>query len=287
MRCVVYFNIAPRYVEHVPDIFGPYTLLIRAPVAFVPLPARRPDLPQKHHENKELQNMRNKSRNMPRPVKPPELGTKAAALEGCVDLIARMCGKPETVVRYWLDLYFQTRLAYAVEQEQRRREAQLMERIPQVFDAPKEETQETKEKVPAPEARADEPPAEARAEEEPVTEESVTPPPTGQMIVDICPAGESAGELAGFEPVTPRKQGAPRGNTNGADAAKFKREVLARLMKMRGDGLTLERIVRESDGSLTDDIILNILQARKIAICFYRKLNTALDRIEEGGITRT
>ena len=108
------------------------------------------------------------------------------------------------------------------------------------------------------------------------------------MIVDICPAGESAGELAGFEPVTPRKQGAPRGNTNGADAAKFKREVLARLMRMRGDGLTIERIVRESKGNLTDDIVLNILQARKMAVAYYRHLKAALDRIEdEGGITGT
>ena len=277
-------------MEHAPEIFGSYTLLIRAPRAsFRPLTASARTYPN-HHENKELQKMGSKKRIMPRPVKPPELGTKAAALEGCVDLIARMCGKPETVVRYWLDLYFQTRLAYAVEQEQRRREAQLIERIPQVFGAPKEGAQESEKSAPAPEAQADEAPAEAKAEQEPVTEESVTPPPptTGQMIVDICPAGESAGELAGFEPVTPRKQGAPRGNTNGADAAKFKREVLARLMRMRGDGLTIERIVRESKGNLTDDIVLNILQARKMAVAYYRHLNAALDRIEdEGGITGT
>ena len=100
--------------------------------------------------------MRNKKRIMPRLVKPPELGTKAAALEGCVDLIARMCGKPETVVRYWLDLYFQTRLAYAVEQEQRRREAQLIERIPQVFGAPEKATQEPEQAAPAPQDQVNE-----------------------------------------------------------------------------------------------------------------------------------
>lgn len=177
MRNVVYFNNTPRIVEHVPDIFGPYTLLIRAPRAsFYPFPASARTYPN-HHENKELQNMRNKSRNMHIPDKLPELGTKAAALEGCVDLIARMCGKPETIVRYWLDLYFQTRLAYAVEQEQRRRETQLIERIPQVFGAPKEETQETEKKATASESQADEAPAEAATEEVPVTEESVTPPP--------------------------------------------------------------------------------------------------------------
>lgn len=234
--------------------------------------------------------MRNKKRIMLRLVKPPELGTKAAALEGCVDLIARMCGKPETVVRYWLDLYFQTRLAYAVEQEQRRRKEDGCWRTQWLGKVTAAETAHdtAEDAAPAPEARADEAPAEATTEEEPVAEKSVTPPPTGPMTIDICPAGESAGELAGFEPVTPRKQGAPRGNTNGADAAKFKREVLARLMRMREDGLTIDKIVRESKGNLTDDIVLNILQARKMAVAYYRHLNAALDRIEdEGGITGT
>jgi hypothetical protein len=45
-------------VEHAPEIFGSYTLLIRAPRASVPIAARRPDLSQNHHENKELQNMK-------------------------------------------------------------------------------------------------------------------------------------------------------------------------------------------------------------------------------------
>ena len=138
-----------------PEIFGSYTLLIRAPLAFAPLTAGA-RTSQNHHENKELQKMRNKKRIMPHLAKLPELGTKAAALEGCVDLIARMCGKPETVVRYWLDLYFQTRLAYAVEQEQRRREAQLIERIPQVFGAPEKATQEPEQAAPAPQDQVNE-----------------------------------------------------------------------------------------------------------------------------------
>ena len=114
--------------------------------------------------------MGSKKRIMPRPVKPPELGTKAAALEGCVDLIARMCGKPETVVRYWLDLYFQTRLAYAVEQEQRRRKEDGCWRTQWLGKVTAAETaHDTAENAaPAPEARAD---------EESAAEKSVTPPP--------------------------------------------------------------------------------------------------------------
>ena len=216
--------------------------------------------------------MGSKKRIMPRPVKPPELGTKAAALEGCVDLIARMCGKPETVVRYWLDLYFQTRLAYAVEQEQRRREAQLIERIPQVFGAPKEGAQESEKSAPAPEAQADEAPAEAKAEQEPVTEESVTPPPA-----------EPVSELEGFEPVAaaPKKQGAPHGNTYGADAADFKRETVRRLRQMRAEGLTIAKIVRVSNGSIKEESVLDILAAKRVPIAVYRLLAAVLDKIEE------
>lgn len=100
------------------------------------------------------------------------------------------------------------------------------------------------------------------------------------MIVDICPAGESAGELAGFEPVTPRKQGAPRGNANASDAAKFKRETFERLTRMREGGITIDQIVSASCRELTGAVVLNILQARKMSISYYHELAVALDRIE-------
>lgn len=135
---------------------------------------------QNHYENKELQKMRNKKRIMPRLAKLPELGTKAAALEGCVDLIARMCGKPETVVRYWLDLYFQVRLAFAVEEDQRRRKEDGCWRTQWLGKVTAAETaHDTAENAaPAPEARADEESAAKTKEaQEPVAEKSVTPPP--------------------------------------------------------------------------------------------------------------
>ena len=108
--------------------------------------------------------MRNKKRSFARPEKMPALGTKEAAMEGCVDLIARMCGKPAPIVSLWLDLYFQTRLAYAVEAEQRRRDAQLINRIPQIFCTPKREEPDAEQAAPAPEAKAE---GEAAAEPPP------------------------------------------------------------------------------------------------------------------------
>lgn len=47
----------------------------------------------------------------------PEIGTSEAAVRSAVSLIAGMCGKPETVMAYWLDLYYFCRSAYEREQE--------------------------------------------------------------------------------------------------------------------------------------------------------------------------
>ncbi len=227
--------------------------------------------------------MRNKKRIMPRLAKLPELGTKAAALEGCVDLIARMCGKPETVVRYWLDLYFQVRLAFAVEEDQRRRKEDGCWRTQWLGKVTAAETaHDTAENAaPAPEARADEESAaETKEAQEPVAEQSATPPPTGELTIDISPVRESSGELAGFQPFTRKKQGAPVGNTRASDAWLFKRETFERLTRMRKSGITINQIVSASRGNLTDDVVLNILQAGKMSISYYRKLAAALDRIE-------
>lgn len=117
--------------------------------------------------------MRNKKRITGRPaetpklqdcLKTPELGTKEAAFKTCVGMIASMCGKPVDTVQYWLDLYFQVRLAYAVEEQQLRRDAQLINRIPQIFCTPKREEPDAEQAAPAPEAKAE---GEAAAEPPP------------------------------------------------------------------------------------------------------------------------
>ena len=100
------------------------------------------------------------------------------------------------------------------------------------------------------------------------------------MAVSSQQAAEAAGELRGFEPIAPNRGGAPRGNANASDAAKFKRPTFERLMRMREGGITIDQIVSASSGNLTDDVVLNILQARKMSISYYRKLAAALDRIE-------
>ena len=208
--------------------------------------------------------MRNKKRIMPRLAKLPELGTKAAALEGCVDLIARMCGKPETVVRYWLDLYFQVRLAWAVEEDRIRREDRRVEHGLQVL------RQSIQPDVGA----------EQDSVQDHATVMAQAAEASAAVAVSSQQAAEAAGELRGFEPIAPNRGGAPRGNANASDAAKFKRATFERLMRMREGGITIDQIVSASRGNLTDDVVLNILQARKMSISYYRKLAAALDKIE-------
>ena len=77
--------------------------------------------------------MRSKKRIMPSLAKLPELGTREAAVKGCVSMIAHLCGQPEETVQYWLDLYFQVRLAWAVEEDRIRREDRRVEHGLQVL----------------------------------------------------------------------------------------------------------------------------------------------------------
>ena len=77
------------------------------------------------------------------------------------------------------------------------------------------------------------------------------------------------------------------GNRNGADAATFKRETVARLRRMREGGLTIAEIVSASKGSIEDETVLDILNARRVPIVAYRHLAAVLDKIEKEEITRT
>ena len=195
----------------------------------------------------------------------PELGTREAAFKACVSMIAHLCGHPVETVQYWLDLYYQVRLAWAVEEDRIRRENRRVEHGLQVMresirtDAGADQDSSVQDHVP-------------------VMAEAVEA--SAAVAIASKSAAETAGELRGFEPIAPNRGGAPRGNANASDAAKFKRETFERLTRMREGGITIDQIVRASNRNLTDDVVLNILQARKMSISYYRKLAAALDRIE-------
>ena len=75
-----------------------------------------------------------------------------------------------------------------------------------------------------------------------------------------------------------KKDGAPRGNAS--DAARYKREILARLLRMRKDGLTIAKIVNVANGSIKEETVLDILAAKRVPIAVYRLLAAVLDQIE-------
>ena len=112
------------------------------------------------------------------------------------------------------------------------------------------------------------------------------PPPTGELTIDISPVRELSGELAGFQPFTRKKQGAPRGNTRASDALIFKRETLNRLLRLRENGITIAQIVNASK-DLKEETVLDILGTKKVPIGGYRLLATAMDKVEKEVIMRT
>lgn len=195
----------------------------------------------------------------------PELGTREAAFKACVSMIAHLCGHPVETVQYWLDLYYQVRLAWAVEEDRIRREDRRVEHGLQVM----------RESIRT-DAGADQ--DSSVQDHAPVMAEAVEA--SAAVAITLKQAAETAGELRGFEPIASNRGGAPRGNANASDAAKFKRETFERLTRMREGGITIDQIVSASNRNLTDDVVLNILQARKMSISYYRKLAAALDRIE-------
>lgn len=195
----------------------------------------------------------------------PELGTREAAFKACVSMIAHLCGHPVETVQYWLDLYYQVRLAWAVEEDRIRREDRRVKHGLQVM----------RESIRT-DAGADQ--GSSVQDHAPVMAEAVEA--SAAVAIASKQAAETAGELRGFEPIAPNRSGAHRGNANASDAAKFKRETFSRLTRMRESGITIDQIVSASRGNLTDDVVLNILQARKMSISYYRKLAAALDRIE-------
>lgn len=132
-------------------------------------------------------------RNIAHPENLPELGTKEAAVESCASLIAGMAGQPEAIMHYWLDLYYQVRLAYEIEEEQRRRREGVKldaEQFKRTMDALRRmsegaaaaataegDTQDAEKEAPAPEAPAEgEAAGSAEAGEEAGAERSAPPP---------------------------------------------------------------------------------------------------------------
>lgn len=186
-------------------------------------------------------------------TKLPALGTPEAAVQTCVNLIARATGQPETVVAYWCDLYFSVRRAYARE-------------------------------------NGDEEPVIIRAEDllpalrrlwEEVLAAPVTEPTPGQrrQAPSETETTELTAEPTGSPPGDPAAAGSPAPAANNATAV-FKRETRDRLLRLRAEGLTIAQL-EEIAPRLRHDRIMNVLEGKRMEVEFYRKLAAVLDEIEQ------
>jgi len=186
-------------------------------------------------------------------TKLPALGTPEAAVQTCVNLIARATGQSETVVAYWCDLYFSVRRAYARE-------------------------------------NGDEEPVIIRAEDllpalrrlwEEVLAAPVTEPTPGQrrQAPSETETTELTAEPTGSPPGDPAAAGSPAPAANNATAV-FKRETRERLLRLRAEGLTIAQL-EEIAPRLRHDRIMNVLEGKRMAVEFYRKLAAVLDEIEQ------
>lgn len=186
-------------------------------------------------------------------TKLPALGTPEAAVQTCVNLIARATGQPETVVAYWCDLYFSVRRVYERENGD---EAPVIIRAEDLL------------------------PALRRLWEE-VLAMPVTEPTPGQrrQTPSEAKANELTAEPTGSPPGEPAAAGSPAPAANNA-AAVFKRETRERLLRLRAEGLTIGELERIAP-RLGHDRIMNVLEGKRMAVEFYRKLAAVLDEIEQ------
>lgn len=183
--------------------------------------------------------------------KGPELGSPEAAVLSCVTLMSMLFSQPEKDVAYYLDLYFQVRLAYE------------------------------RAKAASPETPEEEP---EKAQPEQETESSdgtdEQPEPEGERgdgVAESTPPRES--RLSGFQPYAAEKV---------APWTKYKRRVGAQLQEARAAGHTIAEISKASHGTLSESDVMLALNAGKLSRQQWYDLETTLKEIrkadaEEGG----
>ena len=190
----------------------------------------------------------------------PELGTTEAAVRSCVNLIALATHTDEEHLAYWLDLYYQTRVAH-----ERRASTPTFQEFMETFGEPSRTLAHTEEGVESPQPAARQMPHDVEAEEAEKTEAAAAQKNRAPLTVS------ERRKLQNAEKEKKRIQGR-------SDWREFKRATFARLQEAKAGGLTIGAIVAASDGKVTENTVLDILNAVPRPIEDYRALDAALDR---------
>lgn len=185
----------------------------------------------------------------------PEIGTTAAAVESCVSVLSAVTGQREETMERWLDLYYQVRRAHERAKEAIEAEAYLIEGL----------SLEPPVLMPAvPDDRG-----ERRTAEKTTAAEGNKPPKTSPPAEKPKPTGGA---------------GKPRpsqvGNTHGADAAAYKRDVRDKLLDLRKNGVSAAQIAEAGRGTgYTEGDVYSILEGKKIGVTVYRAIDAALEKL--------
>lgn len=238
----------------------------------------------------------------------PALGSTEAAVLTVVELIARAAQMSEQHMSYWLDLYYQVRSRY--EKEMTPLDfSELMVKVEEpdpvrvqldrIEDKLNEILDHWKHRYDAADAAAF---ALAGIVPTPAPAQGLTLTANdlkdfGAMTevvndaIDKAAGGPSTPEPAvgskKKQRLTGADQRAIQKKTGGRDGAgyqwrEYKRSVLQRLSEARAQGVTVAAIAAASTGKLTENAVMDFLEAAFRPIDDYRELEAALDRIAAG-----
>ena len=176
-----------------------------------------------------------------------QLGTTEAAVRSCVSVIAAVTAQREDVLAYWLDLYYQVRRAYEIDQKNEA-DPQLIRRedlYPVLRELMKDALKSTAKEE-----------AKKRVEKKPAKK---TPADPQRCTQEAGPEedAEETQKVSGW--------------------ARKKVLIRDRLLQARADGVTIAEL--EQAGGVFSREILGILEGAKIEMKSYRRVEAALDAL--------
>ena len=194
-----------------------------------------------------------------------QLGAAETAVVSLVNLISTATGANEEKLAFWLDAYYQARLAY--EKENAPEPDPTILHRSDLEPVLRQLWEETLHKSCRKEA------AKRLDDRQQVTRKRIEP--EIYPVERIAPADleELQDPLSGMEVVPPALAPA------AAAAAAFKRRTRDWLLEQRAAGLTIADIVKAGAGKITDGQILTILDGGRQPIEVYRTLDAALDKV--------
>jgi len=184
-----------------------------------------------------------------------QLGTTEAAVRSCVSLMAAVMGQREELLAYWLDLYYQVRRSYEIDQG-REQDPNLIRRedlYPVIRELMKDALKSTAKDEAKKRAARKSASAAGGAGADP--EEAI--------VIKTGSAADPSGSATG----EPKASG----------WAKKKVLIRERLIKARAEGVTIAEL--EQAGGVFSREILGILEGAKIEMKSYRRVEAALDAI--------